>query len=157
VRSLICGVVLLCLVPLSGCSGFAIGVRQDKEDQATFGRSLIGKPPGREFPARALFGGSWTRLWVFRGGAGTQPIEDRIGIPFPRSDIATPTGAVYLVLDDGKQVRSAFTFLGPERVDAGCLLATHGPLTPRTALQLVPGRRPGSVRLTAVATASRCR
>lgn len=89
-------------------------MRQDKGEQATFGTYLVGKPPGRRLAADALLGGSWTRLWVFRGGVGTQPIEDRIGIPFPSSGIATP-------------------------------------------LELVPGRRPGSVRLTAVATASTCR
>lgn len=150
---------LLLAAALPGCSGFTIGVRQDKEDKAAFTAALGRARGGDRFPARALLAKRWTRLWLFRGGVATQAIEDRIGVPFPQSGDPTPAGA-YLVWVDGDEVLSAFSYAGPGDVDPACLLAEGGPLRPQTALSLVgegAGRPLGTSRLSTVAGARRCR
>lgn len=148
---------LLLAATLPGCSGFTIGVRQDKEDKAAFAAALGRAKSGDRFPARALLAKRWTRLWLFRGGVATQAIEDRIGVPFPQSGDPTPAGMGYLVFADADEVLSAFSFAGPAGVDPACLLAERGPLAPRTALTLVGTGAGGAARLSTLAGAPRCR
>lgn len=146
---------LLVALGLVGCSGFGVGVRQDREDRDALTVLLSGKRAGDRFPARALLGRGWTRLFAFAPGAETQAIEDRIGIPFPFSKELAPSDGVYLVFADAEQVISAFTFVGPVGVDASCLLAGRGPLRPGTELTL---RQVASGRATLgrVAATGRC-
>lgn len=158
VRRLAAGPLLLCLLALTGCSGFSIGVRQDKDDRAAMTALLAGKRPGARFPAKELLlNRGWKRLYVFRGGIATQPIEDRIGIPFPQSGEATPKDASYLVFGDDDNVISAFSFAGPPGVGDRCLIADRVPLKPDTELTLVPGERSGTAQLSPSAAADRCR
>lgn len=147
--------LLLVSATLTGCTGFGVGVRQDKEDRDALGMLLTGKRVGDRFPARVLLGRDWTRLFVFAPGADTQAIEDRIGIPFPFSKEFAPQDDAYLVFADAEQVLSAFTFAGPVGIDASCLLAGRGPLVPDTELTL---RQTGSGRasLTRVTGTGRC-
>lgn len=150
--------LLLLTLALGGCSGFSIGVRQDKADQATMAGVLARQPAGRAFPARALLPARrWSRLWVFRGGIATQAIEDRIGIPFPRSGEPTPKRRSYVVFDDGKQVVSSFTLALPRRLRARCLLTGRAPLAPSDTLVVTPGRPAAPPQLRARATAGACR
>ena len=142
---------------LSGCSGFSIGVRQDKDDRAALTAVLAAKRPGDRFPAKDLLARGWKRLYVFRGGIATQPIEDRIGIPFPQSGEETAKEASYLVFADDDNVISAFSLVLPAGVGARCLLAERVPLEPRTPMALVPGGRAGTAQLSTAATAGRCR
>ncbi|MBA2349177.1 MAG: hypothetical protein H0V81_12865 [Solirubrobacterales bacterium] len=128
--------LLLSTATLTGCSGFGVGVRQDTEDRDALTVLLAGKRSGDRFPARGLLDRRWTRLFVFAPGAETQPIEDRIGIPFPFSKERAPEDAEYLVFADEEQVVAAFTFAGPPGVDASCLRAGRGPLLPETELTL---------------------
>ncbi len=151
---------LLLATSLGGCSGFSIGVRQDKEDREHLAGVLARAPTGRPFAARALLDRPFRRLWVFRGGGDTQAVEDRIGIPFPQSGEAIPAGSAYLVFDDGEQVLSAFSFAGA--VDATgatgrCLLAERAPLAPGTEVVGVRTRRGGVVEPSPVAAAEGCR
>lgn len=141
---------------LPGCSGFAIGVRQDKEEAAQVARALAARAPDRPFPARTLLDVGWTRLWVFRGGIGTQEIEDRIGIPFPYSGEDTPPEESYLVFADREQVVASFSWADPPAVSARCFLAERTPLTPDAPLELRSAGG-GAPRLVAVADAARCR
>lgn len=157
-RHLLVLLILLGVWSLAGCTGtgFGVGVRQDKEDRDALTARLAAMRPGARFTARDLLARDWTRLFVFRPGEETQPIEDRIGVPFPFSEEATPTTSVYLVFLDGEQVVSAFSFVGPTGVDAGCLRAARGPLVPQTFLTLAPRRGRGGARLSTLATAARC-
>ena len=149
---------LLVPLALAGCSGFDIGVRQDKEDRASLAAVLARERPGVPFAAsRLLPAKGFARLWVFRGGIATQPLEDRIGIPFPKSGVPTPKGRRYLVFDDGKQVISSFSLTVPRGVSGACLLAERRPLGPRTLLVLVRGPAPAPARLSTVAGAAACR
>ena len=147
--------LLLVSAALAGCTGFGVGVRQDKEDQDTLTAYVTGKRVGDRFPARALLGRDWTRLFVFAPGADTQAIEDRIGIPFPFSKEFAPRDDAYLVFVDANEVLSAFTFAGSVGIEASCLLAGRGPLLPETELTL---RRVGSGRgsLARVTATGRC-
>lgn len=156
-RGVLILLLLACAGLLSACTGFGVGVRQDQEDRDALTAGLAAKRPGARFPARELLARDWTRLFVFRPGEETQPIEDRIGVPFPFSEEATPTTTVYLVFLDGEEVVSAFSFAGPSGVDAGCLRAARGPLVPRTELTLVESEDRGGARLSALAAAARCR
>lgn len=140
---------------LAGCSGFGVGVRQDKEDRDALGAVLATKRPGDRFPARELLAGGWTRLYVFAPGVDTQPIEDRIGIPFPYSAESARTDAEYLVFTDEEEVRSSFTFEAGVGVGARCLRAGRGPLGPDTELTLVRTGA-GQAQLSTVAEAARC-
>ncbi len=147
--------LLLVSTTLTGCTGFGVGVRQDKDDRDALAVIIAGERVGDRFPARALLGQDWTRLFVFAPGADTQAIEDRIGIPFPFSKEFAPDDGAYLVFADSEQVLSAFTFVGPVGIDASCLLSGLGPLLPDTELTL---RRVGSGRasLTRVTGTTRC-
>lgn len=150
--------LLLLTFALTGCSGFAIGVRQDKEDQAAVHAVLARQAAGRSFPARMLLPGRhWTRLWAFRGGIATKAIEDRIGIPFPESGEPTPKGRSYVVFDDGEQVVSSFTLALPGRLRARCLLTPGVPLAPAAALVITPGRPGALPQLRAPAATAACR
>lgn len=156
-------VALLATATLAGCSGFSIGVRQDKDDRVAVTRVLRAKVVGDRFAARELLGRDWTRLWVFAGGVETRAIEDRIAIPFPESGEATPPETPYLVFDDGKAVVAAFSLAGRDddarvaRVRAGCLLAQRGPLAPATPLVVVASRPSRAPRVVPVASVARCR
>lgn len=149
--------LLLLLVSgtLAGCTGFGVGVRQDKEGRDALTALIAGKRVGDRFPARALLAGDWTRLFVFAPGAETQAIEDRIGIPFPFSKEFAPKDDAYLVFADAEEVLSAFTFVGSVGIDASCLRSGRGPLLPETELTL---RRIGSGRasLARVTGTGRC-
>ena len=152
---------LLLVAALTGCSGFTIGVRQDKEDKAAFTAALGRAQSGDRFAARGLLAAKdWTRLWLFRGGDATQAIEDRIGVPFPQSGDRTPAGVAYLVFVDGDEVLAAFSYAGPADVDPACLLTERGPLQPQTALTLVAAGVGGPLetsRLSTLAGTRRCR
>lgn len=145
--------VLLVALGTAGCSGFSIGVRQDKEDREALLTALRTKQEGSRFPARELLRKDWTRLFVFRGGIATQAIEDRIGIPFPQSGEETPKATPYLVFADREAVVAAFSYEGPGEVDPRCLLAERVPLDPGTPLTVIGS---GPARLTTVAGAARC-
>ncbi len=147
--------LLLTSLTLAGCTGFGVGVRQDKEDRDAFGMLLTGKRVGDRFPARELLPRAWTRLFVFPPGADTQAIEDRIGIPFPFSKEFAPEDDAYLVFADAEEVLSAFTFVGPVGVDGSCLLLGSGPILPKAELTL---RRIGSGRasLSTLSGTERC-
>ena len=148
--------LLIAAVALAGCSGLPfMGVRQDKEDQAHAERVLERVATGQRFAARELIEPGWTRLWVFPGGTTTQAVEDRIGIPFPKADVAVPAEA-YLVFDDGKQVVSAFSYAGPVGATGRCLLTRGAPLGPDAPLVEVRPGDGGPTELRSVTTASRC-
>ena len=153
-------VLLLAAATLPGCSGFSIGVRQDKEDREAFARALAAKDAGSFFAAGELLRKDWTRLFVFRGGIATQAVEDRIAIPFPQSGEATSAEASYLVFADEEEVVSAFSYAGPTRLTPRCFLAERVPFTPATELTLVAGGE-GEPRkapkLSTVAEVDRCR
>lgn len=156
-------VALLVTAALAGCSGFSIGVRQDKDDRVAATRVIGAKAVGDRFAARELLARRWTRLWVFRGGVETKAIEDRIAIPFPESGEPTPPETPYLVFDDGKAVAAAYSLAGLDddarvaRIRVGCLLAQRGPLAPSTPLTVVAVGSARTARVAPVAAAGRCR
>lgn len=150
-------VLLLLAAALTGCSGFTIGVRQDEEDRARFARVLERAQPGRPFPARALLGKEFRRLFVFRGGGTTQDVEDAIGIPFPQSGDEVPKAGAYVVFDDGEQVLASFSFAGPVGATGRCLLTGRAPLAPADELVTVRPERGGAIEPSTVTKAGDCR
>lgn len=141
--------LLILAAGLAGCSGFSIGVREDKADRAAFIEAVTGRKPGSGLQAHELLAKDWERLWIFRGGGSTQAVEDRIGIPFPQSAEKIPVGAAYLVWDDGSEVISAFSVAG---LDPRCL-RTEVPYGRRSRLAVTG---PGG-RVTGLSDPARCR
>jgi hypothetical protein len=133
-------VLLLLAAVLTGCSGFSIGPRQDKDDATAFDRLLAGKGPGAPFAARELLGKRWERMWVFEDGTATQAIEDRIGIPFPQSGERPMVegGRNYVVFDDGEVVVSAFVPSARVEVRPACVAGGRRAIGPRTRVVVVP-------------------
>lgn len=156
-RARLLAVSLLAAPGLAGCSGFSIGVRQDKEDAASVARVLERPRLGDRLRASELLECSWTRLFVLPGGITTQAVEDRIGVPFPQSGEELPAGPGYLVFVDDDAVVSAFSAVGGVEVPPVCLAAEREPLGPRAELILVPGAARGSARLSTAALAPGCR
>ncbi|MCW3009737.1 MAG: hypothetical protein JWO90_141 [Solirubrobacterales bacterium] len=149
---------LLCLAAvLTGCSGFSIGVRQDKEDAERFGRVLARAPLDRPFPVRDLLDRGFTRLFVFEGGGSTQEVEDRIRIPFPQSGEEIADDAAYVVFADAEEVVAAFTYRGAPGATGRCLVTARVPLGPDDEVVEVRPAAGGPAELSPVPTASRCR
>jgi hypothetical protein len=133
-------VLFLLVLALVGCAGpgYLMALRQDKEDRAAVARVLARQPTGRPFPARAMLAKPWTRLWVFGDRATAQGIEDRIGLPFPRTEQPVARGATYLVFTDAEQVLSAFTLPPGPRGTVACMGSLR-PLGAGTSLVLAVG------------------
>lgn len=134
--------VALALVGLAGCNGpgYLMALRQDKADRAALQRSLARRAPAQPFAARTLLAQPWTRLWVFSDRATAQGIEDRIGLPFPRTDQPVARGASYLVFADAARVRSAFSVPAEAATSFTCLRARR-PYGPAASLVLVAAGR----------------
>ncbi len=129
-------VALLLATLVSGCaSGYLMGLRQDKLDRVAMSRVLARQTSGEPFAARRLLVKPWTRLWVFSDRATAQGIEDRTGVPFPRTEQPVARGASYLVFVDAEQVLSAFT-LPPARTASVTCLRSQRPLRPDARLVL---------------------
>ena len=130
--------VALLATGLGGCSGvgYLMGLRQDKADRKAVAAVVARQRPGVVFAARELLAKPWTRLWVFSDRATTQGIEDRIGVPFPRSDQPVARGAAYLVWVDATHVLAAFSVAGGRRGAFTCLRAAR-PLVPSSRLVML--------------------
>jgi hypothetical protein len=131
--------VVLLAAGLGGCNGvgYLMGLRQDKADRKAVAAAVAGQRPGAAFVARGLLKRPWTRLWVFSDRATTQGIEDRIGVPFPRSDQPVARGASYLVWTDATHVLAAFSVPGGRPGSFGALRGVR-PLVPSARLVVLP-------------------
>lgn len=154
-RALGIAIGLVLVVALGGCSasGYLMGLRQDKVDRAALLRVVARQQPGAPFAARGLLVKPWTRLWVFGDRASAQGIEDRIGLPFPRTEQPVARGASYLVFVDAEQVLSSFSVVPGAPVSFTCLHSLR-PYVPSTRLALRRGARRDVVE---VGRLARCR
>ena len=126
---------------LAGCKGpgYLMALREDKADRVALLRILAREPTDRAFAARGLLARPWTRLWVFGDRATAQGIEDRIALPFPRTDQPVARGGAYLVWTDATAVVSAFTVPAPQAASFAALRHAS-PIPPGRVLVLRGGR-----------------